>query len=164
MSKNSLIYIFFFVFIALALSTLTATMNSQPMLNLTVEDYLWGYDDPLVKLAANIIPSITFETFGLLDRVSQLLFIISSIVSHFHIFHKMFDEGTNEVTINLPKQVQKHKESQKEVNFLHAEPKYDSGDENVLNNLIDSELMSFADSLDKKGKHTISIVDLINFD
>lgn len=41
------------------------------MLNLTVEDYLWGYDDPLVKLASNVIPSIiTFKSFGLLDRVS----------------------------------------------------------------------------------------------
>lgn len=41
------------------------------MLNLTVNDYLWGYDDPLVKLAADVIPSIiTFDTFGLLDRVS----------------------------------------------------------------------------------------------
>lgn len=41
------------------------------MLNLTVDDYLWGYDDPLVKLAANIIPNIiTFDSFGILDRVS----------------------------------------------------------------------------------------------
>lgn len=56
---------------ALALSTLTATVNSQPMLNLTVEDYLWGYDDPLVKLAANVIPNIIpFKSFGLLDRVN----------------------------------------------------------------------------------------------
>lgn len=62
----------FFLLLALALSTLTATINSQPMLNLTVDDYLWGYDDPLVKLAANIIPSIiTFESFGLLDRVTN---------------------------------------------------------------------------------------------
>lgn len=67
----------------------------------------------------------------------------------------MFDEGTNEVTMNLPQQVQNHKlESQKEINILHTEPKYDSGDENVLNNFIDSEVMSFADSLDNKGKHS----------
>lgn len=59
------------MFAALALSTLTNTINAQPMLNLTVHDYLWGYEDTLVHLAANIVPNIiTFDTFGLLDRVS----------------------------------------------------------------------------------------------
>ncbi|KAG4067259.1 hypothetical protein HA402_000250, partial [Bradysia odoriphaga] len=108
------------VFAALALSTLTATINSQPMLNLTVDDYLWGYDDPLVKLAANVIPSIiTFESFGLLDR--------------------MFDEGTNAVTMNLPQQVElQRQETEKQLNVPPTEPKYDNGDENFSNNFIDN--------------------------
>lgn len=59
------------IFAALALSTLTSTLNAQPVLNLTVHDFLWGYEDALVRLAANIVPNIiTFEKFGLLDRVS----------------------------------------------------------------------------------------------
>lgn len=58
-------------FAALALSGLTKSLNSEPILNLTVHEYLWGYDDPLVKLASRVIPNvITFESFGLLDRVS----------------------------------------------------------------------------------------------
>lgn len=69
------------IFAALALSTLTNTLNAQPLLNLTVHDFLWGYEDPLVRLAANIVPSIiTFDTFGLLDRVIwEVLFIYKNI-------------------------------------------------------------------------------------
>jgi scavenger receptor class B, member 1 len=61
-------------FAALALSTLTKALNAQPILNITVYDYLWGYEDNLVKLASNIVPSfITFEKLGLLDRVSTFV-------------------------------------------------------------------------------------------
>lgn len=60
------------------------TTSSQPFLNLTVQDYLWGYNDRLVLLASSIVPGIIpFKKFGLLDR--------------------MFDDGINIVTINLPK-------------------------------------------------------------
>lgn len=58
------------MFAALALGTLTKSMNSQPVLNLTVHDYLWGYEDPLVRLASSLVPNIiNFEAFGILDRV-----------------------------------------------------------------------------------------------
>lgn len=58
------------IFAALAMGTLTSTINAQPMLNLTVHDYLWGYEDTLVGFASSIVPNIiTFERFGLLDRV-----------------------------------------------------------------------------------------------
>ncbi|CAO1422491.1 unnamed protein product [Diamesa tonsa] len=68
---------------SLAISTLAKSVNAQPILNLTVHDYLWGYDDPLVRLASNIAPTIiNFERFGLLDR--------------------LFDEGHNIVSMNLP--------------------------------------------------------------
>lgn len=61
----------------------------------------------------------------------------------------MFDEGTNAVTMNLPKRVENHKlELEKQLNVAHIEPKYD----NVDGNIIDSELTNFADSVDKKGK------------
>ncbi|KAJ6637985.1 Scavenger receptor class B member 1 [Pseudolycoriella hygida] len=123
------------VFAALALSTLTATLNSQPMLNLTVEDYLWGYEDRLVKLASNVIPKIiTFESFGILDR--------------------MFDEGTNAVTINLPQRVEQHKEElERQLHAAHTEPKSDNADENLFTNFIDSEQENVADSMDKKDTH-----------
>ncbi|KAG5347598.1 SCRB1 protein, partial [Acromyrmex charruanus] len=59
-------------------------MNTKPILNITVYDYLWGFEDSLVKLASGIMPNfINFLKFGLLDR--------------------MYDEGENIVTVNLQK-------------------------------------------------------------
>ncbi|XP_018315153.1 scavenger receptor class B member 1 [Mycetomoellerius zeteki] len=59
-------------------------MNTKPILNISVYDYLWGYEDSLVKLASGIVPNfINFQKFGLLDR--------------------MYDEGENIVTVTLQK-------------------------------------------------------------
>lgn len=47
-------------------------MNSQQFLNLTIDQYLWGYDDNLVTLAHNALPNwINFPRFGIFDRVSK---------------------------------------------------------------------------------------------
>ncbi|CRK92365.1 CLUMA_CG005909, isoform A [Clunio marinus] len=73
-------------FAALAVSTLSKSTNSQPLLNLTVHDFLWGYQDNLVSLANTVLPNyINFDRFGLMDR--------------------MFDEGHNVVSMNLPEAV-----------------------------------------------------------
>lgn len=57
-------------FASLAVSSIVKTTNSQPILNLTVHDFLWGYEDNLVRLANTILPNyITFERFGLMERV-----------------------------------------------------------------------------------------------
>ncbi|KAK6633875.1 hypothetical protein RUM44_004482 [Polyplax serrata] len=70
------------VFTNLAFMTLSKYLGSEPFLNLTVHDYLWGYDDPLVKMANKIVSTkIPFSKFGLLDR--------------------MYDEGDNVITIRL---------------------------------------------------------------
>ncbi|XP_021917896.1 scavenger receptor class B member 1-like [Zootermopsis nevadensis] len=64
------------------LATLARYLDSQPLLNLTAHEYLWGYDDPLVRLASTILPNwIPFSKLGLMDR--------------------MFDEGENVVTAAL---------------------------------------------------------------
>ncbi|KAF7987420.1 hypothetical protein HCN44_003182 [Aphidius gifuensis] len=64
------------------LAHLANILNSQPILKMTVHEYLWGYDDSLVRLAAGIIPNfVNFKKFGLLDR--------------------MYDEGENVVNINI---------------------------------------------------------------
>lgn len=71
------------MFAALGLGTLLKSMNSQPMLNLSVYDYLWGYEDPLVRLASNIVPNIiNFETFGILDRVCEnfIIFLYDIVI------------------------------------------------------------------------------------
>ncbi|XP_015179933.1 PREDICTED: scavenger receptor class B member 1-like [Polistes dominula] len=63
---------------------LTNMIGSEPILNLTAYDFLWGYDDNLVKLATGILPSyLHFKKLGLLDR--------------------MYDEGENIVNINIRK-------------------------------------------------------------
>lgn len=78
-------------FAALAISALTRKFNSKPMLEMSVHEYLWGYEDNLVFLASKIIPSvINFQRFGLMER--------------------MFDEGENIVTMQLPTN-DKHKTS-----------------------------------------------------
>ncbi|XP_076618698.1 scavenger receptor class B member 1 [Colletes latitarsis] len=63
-------------------ANLVNLVNSKPILNITVYDYLWGYDDTLIDLASTVLPSfIDFRKFGLLDRV--------------------YDEGENVVFMNV---------------------------------------------------------------
>lgn len=58
-------------FAALGLSTLAKSTSSKPILNLTVHDYLWGYEDNLVRLANRVLPNIFhFEKLGIMDRVN----------------------------------------------------------------------------------------------
>lgn len=59
------------MFTNLALTMVSNTANSKSFVNVTVHDYLFGYDDLLVKLANTALPTwINFEKFGILDRVS----------------------------------------------------------------------------------------------
>jgi hypothetical protein len=59
---------------AFGVSMLIKTMNAKPLIKLTIDEYMWGYDDNMVKLANNILPNfITFERLGILDRVSGRL-------------------------------------------------------------------------------------------
>lgn len=59
------------MFVNMAVATISQYLGSKPFVNLTVNEYLWGYDDPLVQLANNVVPSwINFPRFGILDRVS----------------------------------------------------------------------------------------------
>lgn len=68
------------MFTNMAFITLTKYLRSQPFLNLSVHEYLWGYHDPLVKMAHKVVGKrIPFATFGLLERVSTL---ISSIINN----------------------------------------------------------------------------------
>lgn len=69
-------------FLNMGLSTLVRYLGSQPLLNITAHDYLWGYDDELVRLASHLLPTwVPFSRLGLMDR--------------------MFDEGENVITITL---------------------------------------------------------------
>jgi scavenger receptor class B, member 1 len=58
-------------FVQIGFSTLVNYVDSQPFDHVSVKEYLWGYEDPIVRLA-NIAYSdvVTFPQLGLLDRVS----------------------------------------------------------------------------------------------
>jgi len=61
------------MFAALGLSALTKRLNAQPMLEVSVHDYMWGYEDHLVHLASKFVPSwIDFASFGIMEKVSNL--------------------------------------------------------------------------------------------
>lgn len=60
-------------FLNFGLATLASYLDAQPFLNLTVHEYLWGYEDSLVRLASTVLPNwIPFSKLGLMDRVSGL--------------------------------------------------------------------------------------------
>ncbi|XP_052121454.1 scavenger receptor class B member 1-like [Frankliniella occidentalis] len=70
------------IFTNLAFATLVTYLDAQPFLRITVHDYMWGIDEPLVPLASKLFPKwISFPRLGILDR--------------------MFDEGHNVVTMNV---------------------------------------------------------------
>ncbi|XP_016948085.1 lysosome membrane protein 2 [Drosophila biarmipes] len=58
------------MFAALGLSAITRQLDSQPMLEMTVHDYMWGYEDHLVELASRFVPSwIDFKSFGIMEKL-----------------------------------------------------------------------------------------------
>jgi hypothetical protein len=60
-------------YLNIGLATLASYLDAQPFLNLTVHEYLWGYEDPLVKLGSTFLPNwIPFSKLGFMDRVSGL--------------------------------------------------------------------------------------------
>ncbi|XP_053679997.1 scavenger receptor class B member 1 [Anopheles nili] len=73
-------------FAAFAVAAALKPLGMAPILNITTHDLLWGYDDPLVRIASSFLPDIIhFQKLGILDR--------------------MFDDGFDTVTINLPESV-----------------------------------------------------------
>lgn len=74
-------------FAALGMSTLARSTHARPFINLTVHDYLWGYEDNLVKLANNVLPNIFhFSKLGIMDRVGELICILLSYYYNLHFF------------------------------------------------------------------------------
>ncbi|XP_062123737.1 lysosome membrane protein 2 [Drosophila sulfurigaster albostrigata] len=58
------------MFAALGISALTKRLNAQPMLEVSVHDYMWGYEDHLVHLASKFVPSyIDFASFGIMEKL-----------------------------------------------------------------------------------------------
>ncbi|KAL1517132.1 hypothetical protein ABEB36_000939 [Hypothenemus hampei] len=54
----------------LVFSSAAVALNSQPILDVTIHDYLWGYKDSLVEMANKLLPHwIDFESFGIFARL-----------------------------------------------------------------------------------------------
>ncbi|XP_022826082.1 scavenger receptor class B member 1-like [Spodoptera litura] len=57
-------------FAKMAFNMLAARLGSEPTVNITAHDYLWGYNEPLISLGNSILPGwINFDTLGVLDRL-----------------------------------------------------------------------------------------------
>lgn len=64
----------------LAINSLVGLQVSIQIPDLTVKKFLWGYEDPLVKTANNVLPTwIDFTELGLLDRVNNIINILIKI-------------------------------------------------------------------------------------
>jgi hypothetical protein len=51
-------------------NVLAQGLDAKPILNMTVEKLLWGYEDKMINLASQFLPSLLpTKKFGLLDRV-----------------------------------------------------------------------------------------------
>lgn len=76
-------------------------LNTKSILNISVYDYLWGYEDPLVKLASGIVPTlINFQEFGLLDRVSELILISFKRSTEMHSIKKIILQLLKKIDMN----------------------------------------------------------------
>jgi hypothetical protein len=60
-------------FVKLGLNLVIRRLDSQPLVNISVYNYLWNNSDPLLTLVSKIAPSmIPLDNVGVLDMVSAL--------------------------------------------------------------------------------------------
>ena len=59
-------------FLRLAMASIMDILKIKPFVEVTVEQLLWGYEDPLLKLAKDVVPKeqkLPYEEFGLMYGV-----------------------------------------------------------------------------------------------
>ncbi|XP_017769336.1 PREDICTED: scavenger receptor class B member 1 [Nicrophorus vespilloides] len=84
-------------FVNFVVANIATALDSQIFLELTIDEYLWGYDDKLVDLANKALPNwINFPRFGIMDRMMAL------------------DNASNVVTIKTKSDVQMRNSYQSE--------------------------------------------------
>lgn len=67
-------------FTKLGFNLLQNRMDSQPLINTTVYNWLWNLSDPLIKVAHQMAPTmVPVENMGVLHQVSHLKSLYSSI-------------------------------------------------------------------------------------
>jgi scavenger receptor class B, member 1 len=81
---------------AYGFTALAKGLDAQPIVNMTVQKLLWGYDDKMIKLAAQFMPSLLpTKKFGFLERVSlEFQFLFSVWVHSADLFNIIIDSNT----------------------------------------------------------------------
>ena len=60
-------------FLRLAMASIMDILKIKPFVEVTVGQLLWGYEDPLLKLAKDVVPKeqkLPYEEFGLMYNVN----------------------------------------------------------------------------------------------
>lgn len=70
-------------FLRLAMASIMDILKIKPFVEVSVGQLLWGYEDPLLKLAKDVVPKeqkLPYEEFGLMYGVS-----IFTIIFKYHV-------------------------------------------------------------------------------
>lgn len=68
----------------LAIDSLLTVLKEEPIVAHTVGEFMWGYDDPLLKIAKNLLPPeerMPFDKFGFFINVSILLYLLLFLIT-----------------------------------------------------------------------------------
>lgn len=62
-------------FAKMGFNMLARRLDSNATVTMNAHDYMWGYEEPLIRLGNQIMPGwITYDKLGLLDRVSRKIY------------------------------------------------------------------------------------------
>ncbi|RVE43136.1 hypothetical protein evm_012215 [Chilo suppressalis] len=78
-------------FLRLAMASIMDILKIKPFVEVSVGQLLWGYEDPLLKLAKDVVPKeqkLPYEEFGLFYGVSEIL---SSFPFGLNVHHQPID-------------------------------------------------------------------------
>lgn len=74
-------------FLRLVMASIMDILKIKPFVEVSVGQLLWGYEDPLLKLAKDVVPKeqkLPYEEFGLMYKVRTLkdIFIFTWVVQY----------------------------------------------------------------------------------
>lgn len=93
-------------FLRLAMASIMDILKIKPFVEVSVGQLLWGYEDPLLKLAKDVVPKeqkLPYEEFGLMygkNSTSQVILLRTYYIFRYNLFFhlnlilplKMFSE------------------------------------------------------------------------
>lgn len=83
-------------FLRLAMASIMDILKIKPFVEVSVGQLLWGYEDPLLKLAKDVVPKeqkLPYEEFGLMygkNSTSQVNYTKNQILKFYINFSKNF--------------------------------------------------------------------------